>query len=288
MPIPHVTFPAAAAYSRLWRAVTACLVALGHAGALGMVAALLFFETRLDNPVRLLRTYVVTSFAPALAAWLLRRAFAATITVADRLLVVARRDQRVEVPCDAIARVEPWTVSVPGPGVSLALRSGNRFPLEIETRDPRALADALVAAGAAPPSRDALERPFAVYARTRAAPRRWSNLLLQFPVLALIPTLPVFRLHQWITYGGTLGEYYVYGLRAYVLAFAIQWWTLTIHLVLWAAVLRTFAELVVLGAAWRLAPEHVATGRRLAERVYWILYLGAVPAFLIRLAMLAA
>lgn len=287
MPVPQVTFPAAAAYSRGWRTVTALLAVAGHAGALGMVIALCFFETRLDNPLRLLRTYVVASFAPALAAWLLGRAFTASAAIEQARFVVTRRDERIEVPCDAIARVDPWVLPGVGPGVSIGLRSGRRFPVAVATTDPIAMGDALADAGAAPAVRDAARRPMAVYGRTWGAPRRALHLLFQFPLLALVPTLPVFRLHQWIAFGGTFGEYYAYGLQAYLLAFAIQWWTFTINFVLWAAVLRTLAELAVLAAAW-LAPERAMAVRRLAERAYWTLYVGALPAFLIRLAVLAA
>lgn len=276
-----------AAYSRHWRVAIALLVVLGRVGALGIVFAIFFLETHLDNPLRLLRTWLVTSFAPALAAWLLQRVFAATVTVERAVLVVLRRDQRIEVPCDAVARIEPWRVSIPGAGLGLVLGSGRRLPVELQVADPLGLADALVAAGAPPTLRDDVRGPAAAYGRTRGAPRRWWQQLLQFPVLALVPALPVFRLHQWIAFGDTFGEYYTYGLQAYLLAFAVQWWTFTIHLVLYAAVLRTLAELVVLAVAW-LAPERAPAARRILERAYWILYVVAVPAFLARLAMLAS
>jgi len=276
-----------AAYSRPWRLMIALLVVIGWVGALGMVFALLFLETRLDNPLRLLRTWLVASFAPALAAWLLERAFAATVTVERAVLAVLRRDQRIEVPCEAVARLEPWRVPIPGAGLGLVLGSGRRLAVELRVADPVALVDAMVAAGAAPTLRDDLRSPAAVYGRTRGAPRRWWRLLLQFPVFALVPALPVFRLHQWIAFGGTFGEYYTYGLQAYLLAFAMQWWTFTIHLVLYATVLRTLAELVVLAAAW-LAPARTAAARRVVERAYWFLYVAGVPAFLVRLAVLTS
>jgi apolipoprotein N-acyltransferase len=276
-----------AAYSRPWRLAIALLVVIGWVGALGIVFALLFLETRLDNPLRLLRTWLVASFAPALAALLLEHAFAATVTVERAVLAVLRRDQRIEVPCEAVARLEPWRVPIPGAGLGLVLGSGRRLAVELRVADPVALVDAMVAAGASPTLRDDLRSPAAVYGRTRGAPRRWWQLLLQFPVFALVPALPVFRLHQWIAFGGTFGEYYTYGLQAYLLAFAMQWWTFTIHLVLYATVLRTLAELVVLAAA-RLVPARAAAARRVVERAYWFLYVAGVPAFLVRLAVLTS
>jgi apolipoprotein N-acyltransferase len=203
------------------------------------------------------------------------------------LLVILRRDRRIDVPCGSVARVEPWRVPIPGAGVRLVLGSGRRLPVELQVADPWALADAMVAAGGPPTLRDDVRTAMATYARTRGAPRRWWQLLLQYPVLALVPALPVFRLHQWVAFGGTFGEYYTYGLQAYLLAFAVQWWTFTIGFALYAAVLRTLAELVVLAVAW-VAPARAAAVRRVVERAYWVLYVAAVPAFLVRLAVLAS
>ena len=106
-------------------------------------------------------------------------------------------------------------------------------------------------------------------------------------LFALVPALPAFRLHQVIAYGGTFGEYYTYGLQAYLLGFAAYWWTFTIHLVLYAAVLRTVAEAIVLATAW-LAPGRVAGVRTIVEWAYRLLYFGSIPAFLIRMAMLSS
>src|SRR4029077_16182161 len=153
-----------------------------------------------------------------------------------------------------------------------------RLPFGLQVADPVALIDALADAGAAEGVRAASYQPAALYARTRReAP--WYRALLEFPILALVPTLPIFRLHQWIAFGGTFGEYYTYGLRAYLLGFAVHWWTFTIYLVLYAVVLRTAVEAIVMTTAWT-APARVATVRRIAERIDRVLFYGAIPAFL--------
>jgi len=128
--------------------------------------------------------------------------------------------------------------------------------------------------------------PAAVYGRSRVHPRRWYRPLLEYVVFALVPAIPLFRLHQWVAYGGTFGEYYTYGLQAYLLGFAAYWWTFTIYLVLYAAVLRAAAEGIVLTTAW-IMPARVARVRTVVEWVYLVLYFGSVPAFLIRIAMLS-
>jgi apolipoprotein N-acyltransferase len=100
-------------------------------------------------------------------------------------------------------------------------------------------------------------------------------------LFALVPTLPLFRLHQWIAYGGTFGEYYTYGLEAYLLGFAIYWATLTIDLVLYAAALRVVAEAVALPATY-LAPARAERVRRVVEVANRVFYYGGVPALLLR------
>jgi apolipoprotein N-acyltransferase len=106
--------------------------------------------------------------------------------------------------------------------------------------------------------------------------------MLAFVVFALVPAVAFFRLNQWIAYGGTFGEYYTYGLQAYLSAFAIYWATFTIYLVLYAAVLRVGTEAIVLPATW-IVPARAATARRAMEIVNRILYYGAVFALLLRL-----
>jgi apolipoprotein N-acyltransferase len=274
------------AYASFWRVVVAVLVTIRRAGLLAMVFAMLFLETRLDNPLRLLRTFVVVGVAPGVAAWLLARAFAARIAIDGRVLRVQRRDEHVEIPCESIVGVVPWTVPLPGDGLWLRLKSGRLFRYGLQVPDPVALIEGLADAGAAETVREAARHPSAVYGRSR--PRwSWYRPLFEYALLALVPTIPLFRLHQWVAYGGTFGEYYTYGLQAYLLGFAAYWWTFTIHLVLYAAVLRTIAEAIVLPAAW-LAPGRVDGVRTIVEWAYRLLYFGSVPAFLIRMAMLSS
>jgi apolipoprotein N-acyltransferase len=279
------------AYAPFWRVVSGVLVAISRGGLLVMVVAMWFFETRLDNPLRLIRTFVVVSLAPGIAAWLMARAFGAVITIEAGVLAVQRRDRRIEVPCESVARIVPWQIPVPTNGMTLVLRSGRSFPYGLAVADPIALIDAIADAGASEAVRAAACDWSAIYGRSRRGSRapwqRWIDApFFKFGVVALVPTLPLFRLHQWIAYGGTFGEYYTYGLQAYVLGFAVFWATFVVDLVLYAAILRAAAELAMLAVA-RVAPERVGKARAIAETTHWILYLGGIAAFLIRLALLA-
>ena len=99
-------------------------------------------------------------------------------------------------------------------------------------------------------------------------------------LFALVPTLPLFRVHQIIAYGGAFGEYYQYGLNAYLAGFAIYWATLTIYLMVYAAALRVPVELLAVGSA-ALAPQHASGVRRVAQSAATVLYYVGVPAAVI-------
>jgi len=277
----------AIAYRPAWRAVAAVLVAVSRGSLLVIVALLLFPDawlglgSRLGNPLRLIRTFAAFCLAPGIAAWTLRRAFAATVAIRDGRLTVELERQRIEVPCRAIDGVVPWSIPLPAGGVWLSLASGGWFPHGLQVADPVALADALADAGASEHIRRATCTPAAWYARSLgSAARRWHQPLLAFGLFALVPALPLFRLHQWLAYGGTFGEYYVFGLAAYLLGFSVYWATAVVYLVLYAAVLRAALEPVVLLAAWR-APARTPGVRRAVEALDRLLYYGGVPLFLL-------
>jgi len=269
------------AYPLPWRIAAAALTSISR-GSLPVLAVLVLWlgaELRLDNPLRLLRVFSGLVVVPAVLGWLLARAFEGRVTVADGLLVLERQTQRIEIPCASIGRIVPWSIPLPAGGLWLMLRSGRRFPLALQLADPVALVEALVAAGAPAQLAEAAREPAAVYARSLPAPPSWYGALLRYALFALVPTLPLFRLHQWIAYGGTFGEYYMYGLPAYALGFLLFWSTSAISLVLWRAVLRTLAEPLVLACA-HLAPQRTPRVRGLVERLVTVLYYAAVPAYL--------
>jgi apolipoprotein N-acyltransferase len=272
----------AAAYPVAARVLAAALVAISRASPLVLLVLLLVGgELRLDNPLRLIRAFTAFCLLPAAAAWIVEAACAATLVVENAVLTVLQRRRRVDVPCASVDAVIPWTIPLPAGGVSLRLKSGRRFEYGLQVDDPVALANALADTGASPNVRAASERPAAIYTTAKhSASRRWYHPLFKFVVFALVPTLPLFRLHQWIAYGGTFGEYYTYGLKAYLLGFLIYWATLTIHLVLYAAALRALSELVVLPATY-LAPSSAARTRRVVEVTNRVLYYGGVPALVL-------
>ncbi len=269
------------AYSRRSRALAAALVMLASASLPLLLLGVLFSTDPPLVPLLLMQLFSIFAALPATAAWLLGRAAAADLEVYEHGLVLRRRRTRIEVPADAIARVAPWRVPLPGPGVALRLRSGRRFRYGIRLADPGALARALADIAGVAPARAAGAHPLLVYAEARSTARwRWYHLLAKFALFALAPTAVLFNAHQHIAYGGLLGEYYLLGLASYVRTFLVYWTTTAIDLVLYASVWRGVAEALCLTAA-AVAPARVARVRRAAEIACRIGYYAGVPVLLL-------
>jgi apolipoprotein N-acyltransferase len=126
----------------------------------------------------------------------------------------------------------------------------------------------------------------AAWARARAGATRGrlDHPLAKFVLFPLLPALPAFRLHQHIAFGGTFGEYYTYGLKAYLLGFGLWWAAWAIGLAVFAAALRVAIEAAaLLGAA--LQPRRADALRALLEGAgHALFYLGA-PAWLLLRAL---
>ena len=271
----------AVTYSPSWRILTSAFLVIGRLAPLVLFALLLFSPEPPANPLRLLRLFSILCLAPALVAWVLTRVFEVRLSVGGGSVVIEQRKRRIEIPCDAITAVDPWAVPLPGAGVWLRLPSGRRFQYGIQLDDPRSLIQAVADGGVAPNVRESADSPALAYARAKHAigDWRWYHYLFRYVFFALVPALPLFRVHQWIAYGGTFGEYYQYGLKAYVSGFAVYWATLIVYLVLWAALWRAAAEIIAYCAA-SVAPSLAARVRRTVEVVHRVLYYGGVPVLL--------
>jgi hypothetical protein len=271
----------AAAYPLPWRIVAAVLLVISGASVPVLLALVLLATDPPVTPPVLLRIFAVFAVIPAVAAWLVRRSFAVAVEVDGEALIVRRRDMRIEIPHSAITRIAPWTVPLPGVGLSIWMRSGRRFTYGIAAADPAAILTALAATRTAAAAGAALQHPHIRYAAARARHRRrWYALIGKFAGFGLLPTAVLFNAHQHIAYGGVLGEYYLLGLASYLKTFAVYWSTVTIYLILYAGLWRGLAEGAALLAAWA-APARGERVRRLAELVCQILYYGGVPVVLL-------
>jgi len=249
-----------------WRAATALLRLCAGAGLLWLAARMLLRDGLQVNSLVQLQIFMGATVAPAVAAWTIQRAFAARAYLEAGMLVLQQRDQRIEIPLNRITSVHPWRVPLPGTGIDIALASGARWTRGIVVDDIHSLRRALNDAGSAARLADATSKRMADYATERAA-ATWPRLdrpLVKFVLFPLLPALPAFRLHQNIAFGGTFGEYYTYGLAAWLSGMLIWWAAWAIGLMLFAAALRIVVEIGHLVALqWRPARAH-AVRRSLA------------------------
>ena len=271
----------ARAYPLVWRVVAGVLVAVSR-GSLPII--LLLVVTASDPPVTppvLFVLVTVLAAVPGAAAWLIGRAFAAQVEARSDALVIRRFGWHLEVPWTVLTEVMPWVLPLPGLGLSFRLRSGRRLPCGVEVDDPARLLAELAERGGVSAARAAAAHPAVVFGRARASigPRRWYHWAGRFPLFALLPTGVLFNAHQHIAFGGPLGQYYLFGLQAYLHTFAVYWATVTIYLVLYAAVLRGGAEAIAWIVAWT-APRIAVPARHAVETAGRIMYYGGVPLLL--------
>ncbi len=238
--------------SPIWRSLAALLRSTAAAGLLALGLLMLLRDGLQVNSLGQIQLYAWAVLAPAIAAWVIARAYRASAHIEGGLLILRQRAQRIEIPITKIVALHPWRLPLPGAGVALEFESGRRWALALALDDPAALRRALAAVGATLRADSAGARRSADYAQVRALARRpWlDHPLVKFALYPLVPALPAFRLHQHIAFGGTFGEYYTYGLQAWLLGLLIWWAAWSIGLMLFAAVLRIVSEACALLALW--------------------------------------
>jgi apolipoprotein N-acyltransferase len=275
LPADVVVLPLAA------RIAAGVLRAFARGSLLWMAGALLLDDAALQtNTLVQIRTFAALFLAPEAAAWCVLFAFAARASIEEGALVLTRGARRLQLMLHDIAAVEPWRLPIPRAGASVRLASGERWRYGLAHADPVGLAQTLTVAGAAQQSK----RPSRAmtYAQARQAIRRGrlDQALAKFVLLPLALAIPAFRLHQHIAYGSAFGEYYTYGLAAYLTTFALWWSAWAIGVVLCAAALRAAIEGGTLMAVMLRPGDAVEARRWLEHAGLAVLYLG-LPAWLL-------
>ena len=260
------------------------------AGSLRLVAALGLAWLGLDMLLRVglqvqslsqLKLFAFAVVLPSLGAWGIGRAFATKARIAAGALVLEQRGRRIEIPLASIVALRPWRLPLPRGGVSLQLASGQRWPQGLALADPSRLWRALAAAGSPARIDGPLSARLVDLAQVRAATRRrWlDHGGVKFALFPLLPAAVAFRLHQMIAFGGPLGEYYTYGLKAWLTGALIWWASWSIGLMLFAAALRVGIEAATLLAL----PWSPLRALAVRDALMWLaratFYLG-VPAWL--------
>ncbi|HEU4407030.1 MAG TPA: hypothetical protein VFS43_17310 [Polyangiaceae bacterium] len=223
--------------------------------------------------------FLTLSALPWLSAALLGRLFRATLAIEAKGLTLALGETRYEIPLASVKALRPFALPLPGPGLALELGEGRLFRYRLQLDAPGALLSAL--ADDVEPARAALGRPPVAYADAKheASRRRWHYHALKWVVWPLGIALVLFRLNQYIMYGGPFGQYQMYGAGPYLRSLATYWGGVTAVLALYAAALRAVAEPAVFAATW-LAPARARTLRRAAEAICQLAYFVLVPALL--------
>ena len=243
---------------------------------------LLVALARIDDPPltprQLGEALAALVLAPELCARLVLCAFAADVEVRAGELSISGALRRIVAPSAAIALPRAWRIALPLPGLSLALRSGGRFPVGLAARDPERLLGVLAGAGIPVPGSD---DPALAYARARAARDRrwWSSPLVAIGLASLVPAAVAFNAHQHIAFGGFLGEYRLMGARAWLSTAVLYEFTSALYLALWGGSFRIAVEASCWAGALA-APARASGVRRAAERIGALLYYASIPALL--------
>lgn len=297
--VPHSSPPAGAdaspsfevhAYSLGARVAGTALRLVSAANILSLAVLVLnsiFTGAESATPLIMVRNLALFSLLPGLAFQLLRLLLRARVTIEPTQLVLRTRAARYEIPLESLApeAVHPWRLPWPEPGLALRMRSGRYFRLRLALPDPTPLLEAL--AQRAPLAGAALAHPAVSYARARVlhGARRWWRLALKFGLFPLLPALVMFRAHQYIAYGGTFGEYYLLGLKAYLKTFFGYWSTIAGYLILYAGTWRGLGEIAAFALAW-VAPSRAGSVRRGVEITCSVAYYVGFPVLvLIRFLM---
>ncbi|MEO8605277.1 MAG: hypothetical protein ABI629_22095 [bacterium] len=251
---------AARLYVRPWRLVAAILFALSRVSLVWILWLLVTADDPPLTPPLLARVLLILVVLPGAAAWLIGRAFAGRVALAGVApqLIVERPGQRLVLPAGELAAPRPWRLPLPEAGFDLMRGGGVRLSWSVAAADPTPLVAGL---GGDP------GQPMLRYAQARAAVARgWRYWLGRYVVFALLPAAVLFNAHQYIAYGGTLGQYYLLGPRAWLTTAAVYWATTGAYLLLWASLWRGGLELLAWLAAWP-APQAAPALRRAVE---WI------------------
>lgn len=268
--------------SSFWRAAASLLRIFACGGLLWIGMAVLSGDSAQTNPLTQMWMFAALILAPELAAWSIMRAFSATMRIKNNVLVLEQRERRIEISLQDITAVEVWKFALPKTGVYLRMASGQRWSHGIAVNDAAGLIRVLISTGGQAALADSQTGFASTYARVRNALPRWriDHFVFKFVLFPLVPALPAFRLHQIIAYGGAFGEYQTYGLKAYLIAFAIWWASWAIGMVLFAAALRVVIEIFTL-LSIALRPAHAINTRSWLEILGRLLFYVGVPVWLL-------
>lgn len=271
-----------------WRMLLTGLRLFALAGLLWLGLGMLLGEGLQVNSIRQIRVHLGCVLAPLLLGWLIQRAFHARLCIHGESLLVQGGHRSFEIPLARILALHAWRLPWPGPGVELELASGRRWLRALAMVDPERLRGLLVAGGARLGEAQKTSGLLAALAASRQRLRhRWlDHGGLRYGLFPLLLALPAFRLHQIIAFGGPFGEYYTYGLQAWLAGLLIWWASWSLGMMLFAALLRLLIEIPG-SLVGLLRPGRLLAARCLLEWAGRVLYYLGLPLWLLLRILLA-
>lgn len=268
------------------RIAAGLLRAFARSNLIWLGAAMLLNDALRGNTLAQIRAFTGFFLVPEAAAWCVLLAFSARATLEGGALVLTSGARRLALPLDEIASVETWRLPLPSLGVSLRLKSGQLWRYGLALAHPNIFAKAMSAAAGngvttALTTTESLPERYAI-ARQAIQTGRLNTPWAKFVLLPVVLALPAFHLHQNIAYGGMFGEYYTFGLKAYLTTFALWWAAWAIGVVLTAAALRALIEAGTLIAATSRAERAFQTRVWLERLGLVMLYIGMPTWLLVR------
>ncbi|WP_394846048.1 hypothetical protein LZC95_01125 [Pendulispora brunnea] len=268
------------AIPRIVRAVSIALQVVAVANALYLVEHIVtdvIEGTQTAPPRAVAMGLLFFSGVPWIIVARVRRALEGTFETNDTHIILSLRRSRLEIPIASIKAFRPLVIPLPWPGLGLDMRSGHLFRYRLLVNEPGALLSALFPYIEA--ARPALRSPVIAYADAKWK-YTWHHravALAKWGVFPLVLAVILFRLDQYIMFGGAFGQYYLQGLRPYVESFVTYWAASASYLVLYASVVRLVVEPTVFAATWLFAAR-AGLLRKIGEGLCQFAYFVLIPA----------
>ena len=233
--------------------------------------------TRTAPPRAVAMGLVFVSGVPwAIASWV-RRTCTGTFASNATHIILSLRRSHLEIPIAALNAIRPLVIPLPWPGFGFDMQSGHLFRYQVLANEPGRVLSAL--AQHAEIAHAALKSPAVAYADAKWK-YTWRHRLLALVKWGLFPLVLaglLFRLDQYIMFGGAFGQYHLQGLGPYVDSFVTYAAGAASYLVLYASVVRLAVEPLVFALTW-LFTAHAGPLRKVGEGICLFAYFVLLPA----------
>ncbi len=270
-------------FSPRWNIICISLHLVARFSLVGIIILVIFYQD--NDPISklaLLKIFGFSCAVPEMIVVVMKYYFSSSIQINENTIIIEQRNQKLVIPVKKVDYITPSALPLPEYSLDLHLLDSNKTILQILTNNAKNIIDRLKMTNISfvPSSKNISYFKSYIEARSTINKNRLDSPFIKFFLFALVPAIPVFHLHQYIAYGGAFGEYYAYGLQAYLLAFAIWWASWIIYMAMFAVPIRVFIEFgSVLFSFFNIANALIS--RFILEWLGRILYYVGIPALLL-------